>query len=163
MPGILIALCLAGYVMVQARIQMIPLGEPARWVNIWATFKEAIWALMAPVVILGGIYGGVFTPTEAAGSPASTRRHLGVRLQGVGLGWCSVEHPPRIDRADRADHDHRVGRRGLRLADHDQRRRPGARRLHSEYRHVDLVLLLTINVILLFVGSMLSRRPPFCF
>ena len=66
-PGILIALCLAGYVMVKARIQMIPLGEPARWVNIWATFKEAIWALMAPVVILGGIYGGVFTPTEAAG------------------------------------------------------------------------------------------------
>lgn len=30
-------------------------------------FKEAIWGLMVPVIILGGIYGGVFTPTEAAG------------------------------------------------------------------------------------------------
>ena len=29
--------------------------------------KDSIWALMAPVVILGGIYGGLFTPTEAAG------------------------------------------------------------------------------------------------
>ncbi len=30
-------------------------------------FKEAIWALLMPIIILGGIYGGVFTPTEAAG------------------------------------------------------------------------------------------------
>ena len=67
-PGILIALCLAVYVMIRARIQMIPLGEPARWSNIWHTFKEAFWALLAPVFILGGIYGGIFTPTEAAGA-----------------------------------------------------------------------------------------------
>jgi C4-dicarboxylate transporter DctM subunit len=66
-PGLLIALCLAVYVMVRARIQMIPLESPARWRNIWLTFKDAFWALMAPVVILGGIYGGAFTPTEAAG------------------------------------------------------------------------------------------------
>lgn len=31
-----------------------------------ASFKEAIWGLMMPLIILGGIYGGVFTPTEAA-------------------------------------------------------------------------------------------------
>ena len=30
-------------------------------------FREAIWAIMMPVIILGGIYGGIFTPTEAAG------------------------------------------------------------------------------------------------
>ena len=34
--------------------------------NVWRTFKQAIWAIMAPVIILGGIYGGIFTPTEAA-------------------------------------------------------------------------------------------------
>ena len=34
--------------------------------EIWAAFKEAIWGLIAPLIILGGIYGGVFTPTEAA-------------------------------------------------------------------------------------------------
>lgn len=34
--------------------------------KIWLAFKDAIWALMVPVIILGGIYGGLFTPTEAA-------------------------------------------------------------------------------------------------
>jgi C4-dicarboxylate transporter, DctM subunit len=33
---------------------------------IWQTFKEAIWGLMAPIVILGGLRSGAFTPTEAA-------------------------------------------------------------------------------------------------
>lgn len=32
----------------------------------WKAFKDAFWALIMPVIILGGIYGGVFTPTEAA-------------------------------------------------------------------------------------------------
>ncbi len=34
--------------------------------NVWANFKEAVWALLCPVIILGGIYSGHFTPTEAA-------------------------------------------------------------------------------------------------
>lgn len=34
--------------------------------NVWVSFKGAIWALIMPVIILGGIYGGIFTPTEAA-------------------------------------------------------------------------------------------------
>lgn len=34
--------------------------------EIWLAFKEAIWGLLAPAVILSGIYGGVFTATEAA-------------------------------------------------------------------------------------------------
>jgi C4-dicarboxylate transporter DctM subunit len=34
--------------------------------HVWATFKDAILALLMPAIILGGIYGGVFTPTEAA-------------------------------------------------------------------------------------------------
>lgn len=34
--------------------------------QVWKSFKSAIWALLAPVVVLGGIYSGVFTPTEAA-------------------------------------------------------------------------------------------------
>ncbi|MDR3243546.1 MAG: TRAP transporter large permease subunit, partial [Elusimicrobiota bacterium] len=33
----------------------------------WLAFKDAFWGLLTPVVILGGIYGGIFTPTEAAG------------------------------------------------------------------------------------------------
>lgn len=33
--------------------------------SLWQLFKEAIWAIIMPVIILGGIYGGIFTPTEA--------------------------------------------------------------------------------------------------
>ena len=40
--------------------RMAPLGE------IWRTFKEAFWCLMAPVIIIGGIMSGFFTPTEAS-------------------------------------------------------------------------------------------------
>ena len=40
-------------------------GEPRKG-NFWHALREAFWALMSPVIILGGIYGGVFTPTEAA-------------------------------------------------------------------------------------------------
>jgi C4-dicarboxylate transporter, DctM subunit len=66
-PGILIGLALALYVMIYARVKAIPVTQPARWKTISASAKDAIWALIAPVVILGGIYGGLFTPTEAAG------------------------------------------------------------------------------------------------
>jgi C4-dicarboxylate transporter DctM subunit len=34
--------------------------------EVWKAFKEAIWGLLAPVVVLSGIYGGIFTATEAA-------------------------------------------------------------------------------------------------
>ena len=66
-PGILIGSVLMGYVMVYARVKRIPITEPARWRNIAIASRESIWSLLAPVVILGGIYGGLFTPTEAAG------------------------------------------------------------------------------------------------
>jgi C4-dicarboxylate transporter, DctM subunit len=66
-PGLLIGLALMAYVMMYARVKRIPITEPARWRHVATTSKDAVWALLAPVVILGGIYGGLFTPTEAAG------------------------------------------------------------------------------------------------
>ncbi|TDX32132.1 C4-dicarboxylate transporter DctM subunit [Modicisalibacter xianhensis] len=39
----------------------------ASWNERWASVWRAKWTLMMPVVVLGGIYGGVFTPTEASG------------------------------------------------------------------------------------------------
>ncbi|NCB17177.1 MAG: TRAP transporter large permease, partial [Synergistales bacterium] len=41
--------------------------EKSTWKGIWTTFRKAFWGLLTPVIILGGIYGGIFTPTEAAG------------------------------------------------------------------------------------------------
>lgn len=66
-PGLIVAVALSVYMLIYANVKMIPVTDPVRWANIWATAKDAVWALMAPVVILGGIYGGAFTPTEAAG------------------------------------------------------------------------------------------------
>jgi C4-dicarboxylate transporter, DctM subunit len=67
LPSLLIGLVDAVYVLVYARIKAVPLTSGARWKNIWASTKEAGWAIGTLVVIFGGIYGGVFTPTEAAG------------------------------------------------------------------------------------------------
>jgi C4-dicarboxylate transporter DctM subunit len=67
LPSLLIGFVDALYVMIYARAEMVPLASKARWQTIWATTKEASWSLSTIAVILGGIYGGVFTPTEAAG------------------------------------------------------------------------------------------------
>jgi C4-dicarboxylate transporter DctM subunit len=67
LPSILIGVIDAAYVMIYARIKGVPLGAKARWETVWQTSKDASWSLGSLAVIFGGIYGGVFTPTEAAG------------------------------------------------------------------------------------------------
>src|SRR6266568_4754804 len=67
LPSILIGLIDAAYVMGYARVKRVPLGTSAHWQTIWKTSKEASWSIGSLAVIFGGIYGGVFTPTEAAG------------------------------------------------------------------------------------------------
>jgi C4-dicarboxylate transporter, DctM subunit len=67
LPSILIGIIDGGFVLAYARKKGVPRGEPVRWGVVWKTAKESSWALGTLVVIFGGIYGGVFTPTEAAG------------------------------------------------------------------------------------------------
>ncbi len=67
LPAILIGAMEAVYVLIYARIRMVPITSRTRWKNIAVATKDASWALGTIVVIFGGIYGGVFTPTEAAG------------------------------------------------------------------------------------------------
>ncbi len=67
LPSLLIGLVDAIYVMTYARINAVPLTAGARWNNILASTKDASWSIGTIVVIFGGIYGGIFTPTEAAG------------------------------------------------------------------------------------------------
>jgi C4-dicarboxylate transporter, DctM subunit len=67
LPSLLIGVIDAAFVMTYAYFKRVPLGDRARWDMIWKTTKEASWALGTLAVIFGGIYGGVFTPTEAAG------------------------------------------------------------------------------------------------
>jgi len=67
LPSILIGIIDAAYVMSYAKLKRVPLGARAHWETIWKTSKEASWSIGSLAVIFGGIYGGVFTPTEAAG------------------------------------------------------------------------------------------------
>jgi C4-dicarboxylate transporter DctM subunit len=67
LPSLLIGVIDAAFVMTYARLKGVPLGAKAHWETIWKTSKEASWSLGTLAVIFGGIYGGVFTPTEAAG------------------------------------------------------------------------------------------------
>jgi C4-dicarboxylate transporter DctM subunit len=67
LPSLLIGVIDAVFVMTYARLKGVPLGAKAHWETIWKTSKEASWSLGTLAVIFGGIYGGVFTPTEAAG------------------------------------------------------------------------------------------------
>ncbi len=41
-------------------------GEEEEQEGLWKAFKDAFWGILAPIIILGGLYGGIFTPTEAA-------------------------------------------------------------------------------------------------
>src|SRR5699024_3718362 len=51
---------------IYSKIKGHPVGEKATWKERGRAFTRAIWALLLPIIILGGIYGGVFTPTEAS-------------------------------------------------------------------------------------------------
>lgn len=65
-PGIIIAGGLMGYVWWYARKNGLGKHDGDGRLPLWLAFRRAWWALLMPVIILGGIYGGVFTPTEAS-------------------------------------------------------------------------------------------------
>jgi tripartite ATP-independent transporter DctM subunit len=66
-PGIMMGVALVVIVMIEARKKGIQSNRaPAPWSKRWKSFKSAFWGFLMPVIILGGIYGGIFTPTEAA-------------------------------------------------------------------------------------------------
>lgn len=67
LPGIACGLCLIVLsVMTSKKNGWTGNGLTFTWARVGHEFKDAIWALLVPVIILGGIYGGIFTPTEAA-------------------------------------------------------------------------------------------------
>jgi C4-dicarboxylate transporter DctM subunit len=65
-PGLLAGSMLMVTIYVIARIKNLPKGEWQGWEQVFSSILDASWGLFLMVVILGGIYGGVFTPTEAA-------------------------------------------------------------------------------------------------
>lgn len=64
-PGIAMGLGLMGVVYVIARRRGYAAREHASLGELWSAFADAVWAMLMPLIILGGILGGVFTATEA--------------------------------------------------------------------------------------------------
>ena len=65
--GLCYGLAYIAYIYYYAKKHNLPRGERAPFREVWEETKRASWSLAVPVIILGGIYFGVFTPTEAAG------------------------------------------------------------------------------------------------
>lgn len=65
-PGLLAGFMLMTAIYIMAKVKDLPKGDWQGWSEIFASGREAGWGLFLIVIILGGIYGGIFTPTEAA-------------------------------------------------------------------------------------------------
>ena len=65
-PGLLILFMFSAYCIVYAIVKDVPTEERASWKERATAVQKALWPLGFPVIIVGGIYGGIFSPTEAA-------------------------------------------------------------------------------------------------
>ena len=66
-PGIMMGVALVIIIMIEVRRKGLTSSrERATWGQRWKSFRTAFWGFLMPVIIIGGIYGGIFTPTEAA-------------------------------------------------------------------------------------------------
>ena len=70
-PGILLALILLAVTWAVAKKRNYPRMKKASWRERWDSFRESMWGLLLIVVVIGGIYTGIFTPTEAAAMSAA--------------------------------------------------------------------------------------------
>ena len=65
-PGITMGVILIVIALVEARKLNYPKGTPLSVKNVLRTFLHAVWGILMPLIILGGIFSGYFTPSEAA-------------------------------------------------------------------------------------------------
>ena len=69
-PGIMLAFLLGVTTWFLARKHNYPRMPKAGWGERWATFRKSAWGLLLIIIVMGGIYSGMFTPTEAAAMAA---------------------------------------------------------------------------------------------
>jgi C4-dicarboxylate transporter, DctM subunit len=69
-PGLLLALFLGFTTWYRARKGNYPRERACSWAERWDAFRKSIWGLLLIFVVMGGIYSGLFTPTEAAAMSA---------------------------------------------------------------------------------------------
>lgn len=66
LPGIICCVALCIYAYYKAKKYNFPKSDKFSFKRFLLSFKDAVWALVMPIIILGGIYAGIFTPTESA-------------------------------------------------------------------------------------------------
>ena len=88
-PGLVLAGSFGAYIWLHAWRKAEGGGQPFALKEFIAATRDGIWSIAAPVFILGGIYAGVFSPTEAAGI-ASVYAIIVVVLVYRELGWGDV-------------------------------------------------------------------------
>ena len=70
LPGLALAATLGGVTWYRAKKFNYPRQPKATWGERWQAFRKSVWGLLLIVVVMGGIYTGIFTPTEAAAMSA---------------------------------------------------------------------------------------------
>lgn len=90
LPGLVICLVCMAVIALGAKRENLPVDStPATLGEIWRTFVSSIAALMMPVIILGGILGGIVTPTEAASVAVAYALFLGAFIYRT-LSWAAL-------------------------------------------------------------------------
>jgi TRAP-type transport system large permease protein len=78
-PGLIIGFGLMGVVAIMARFKSFPKPDPrATWAETGEAFTSAFMPLLTPIILIGGIVGGIFTPTEGAAVAAFYALILGL-------------------------------------------------------------------------------------
>lgn len=65
-PGLMILMMFSAYSIIYAIVKDVPTEPKSSWKQRAVAVQQALWPLGFPVIIVGGIYGGIFSPTEAA-------------------------------------------------------------------------------------------------
>ena len=84
-PGIIMGLIMSLFVFLKCKNACYPVSEKATLRERWESFKESFLALLTPVIIIGGLLSGIFTPTEAAVVAVAYSLALGIYYKNVTL------------------------------------------------------------------------------
>ncbi|KUP94494.1 TRAP transporter large permease [Tritonibacter horizontis] len=97
-PGVLMALALMAAVWLMAVRHKMPRADHIDWCEIWQSFKGAALSLLTPVIIIAGIFGGLFTPTEAGVAASAYAMFLSMVVYGEikpsqlpGIFWSTLQ------------------------------------------------------------------------
>jgi len=88
-PGIMLALIMMTLVFIQAKRQNFPIMPKPSRAEFWTSFRDAWGGILLVVIVIGGIYGGIFTPTEAA-AVAAVYAFIAAKFFYGDLSWKQV-------------------------------------------------------------------------